>query len=216
MGDSAEMCAVEDRLVHVLELTEELVSLKLELAMVMKQGRFDLATARYSQPVGSTQYDMNMRATTRVIMSRGDVENDGSLTGNKRTVSVGADEGQSTKSTSDSTRFTLVAASSIAGESDYEIRPDTENDTDTVQATQGGLRRRAVQKHDGEPIGMAKESSTKDYQKSFKIAKKKDDPLFWFGALPSVGLRSAQGRFRKAVELSVRIAMLESEIRELT
>ena len=57
----------ERALVRVLELTEELVALKLELGARMKQGCFELASARYSRPVSRTQYDMTMRATTRVL-----------------------------------------------------------------------------------------------------------------------------------------------------
>jgi hypothetical protein len=67
-GEAEDPRAARERaLVRVLELTEELVALKLELGARMKQGCFDLAAARYSRPVSRTQYDMNMRATTRVV-----------------------------------------------------------------------------------------------------------------------------------------------------
>ena len=59
----------ERRVTRVLELAEELLGLRRELEAAMRSGLFDIAAARYSRPscpVSRTQYDLNMRAQTRV------------------------------------------------------------------------------------------------------------------------------------------------------
>ena len=59
----------ERRVTRVLELAEELLGLQRELEAAMRSGLFDIAAARYSRPscpVSRTQYDLNMRAQTRV------------------------------------------------------------------------------------------------------------------------------------------------------
>ena len=59
----------ERRVTRVLELAEELLGLRRELEAAMRSGLFDIAAARYARPscpVSRTQYDLNMRAQTRV------------------------------------------------------------------------------------------------------------------------------------------------------
>lgn len=66
-SDDADPARKERELFEVLELTEELIRLKLALGLKMREGHFDIAAARYSSPhagVSRTQFDMNMEAQT--------------------------------------------------------------------------------------------------------------------------------------------------------
>ena len=62
----------ERRLGRAFELAEELVTLKLALEAELREGRLDIAAARYarpSNPISRTQYDLTMEARTRVRLS---------------------------------------------------------------------------------------------------------------------------------------------------
>ena len=62
----------ERRLGRAFELAEELVTLKLALEAELREGRLDIAAARYarpSNPISRTQYDLTMEARTRVELS---------------------------------------------------------------------------------------------------------------------------------------------------
>eukprot|EP00227_Mantoniella_beaufortii_P018168 CAMPEP_0197603600 /NCGR_PEP_ID=MMETSP1326-20131121/39539_1 /TAXON_ID=1155430 /ORGANISM="Genus nov. species nov., Strain RCC2288" /LENGTH=114 /DNA_ID=CAMNT_0043171127 /DNA_START=288 /DNA_END=629 /DNA_ORIENTATION=- len=76
MGAPRSKCSDEDRereegeLVEVLELSEELIRLKLALGQRMKDGYMSIAVARFTMGGGDRisqwQYDLNMRAQARV------------------------------------------------------------------------------------------------------------------------------------------------------
>jgi|TARA_B110000967_G_scaffold188974_2_gene212302 hypothetical protein len=225
MSGDADGEVQETRLVRVLHLAEQLVALNLELGEAVKAGLFDLVSARYSKPVCAMQYDMNMRATTRIEVACGEPGIGEMQTGTKSfdptagsgeiRDGAGADETRAT-----SFRFTIATARREDG------RKGTTDSVDTFfqngDGNKEGARRRAgkggsvpISKdgHDEQSSSTLKQNQNNSCVKKIK---NENDPLFWFGALPSSSLRDAQRRFVTCVELTARIATVASEIKAMT
>ena len=215
-GEAEDPRAARERaLVRVLELTEELVALKLELGARMKQGCFDLAAARYSRPVSRTQYDMNMRATTRVVTR---VSDDAPAGGTPRGEATPSRSGSAADTARDSgaphRRFEVAASGSTTPRDAAERR-----DTSAVSGDGGGLRRRVATASATTPIGTnAREEEEEKKASRSDVVDGNDgrSPLAWFGAMPPPSLRRARSRFVECVELVAKIATVSSELRAWT
>jgi hypothetical protein len=216
----------ERALVRVLELTEELVALKLELGARMKQGCFELASARYSRPVSRTQYDMTMRATTRVLTR---VSDNASVGGTPR--------GEATPGRSESAADAACASDVLHRRfavATFETRGDdaaAERSGEAVAGERlGGLRRRltttsampSTETHARDEDAFTTDHSHEEVS-SFGVVDASErrvlphrSPLAWFGAMPPPSLRRARRRFAECVELVAKIATVSSELRALT
>jgi len=215
----------ERALVRVLELTEELVALKLELGACMKQGCFELAAARYSRPVSRTQYDMTMRATTRVLTR---VSDNASMGGTPR--------GEATPGRSESAADAACASDVLHRRfavATFETRGDDAAER-SGEADAGerldGLRRRLTTTSampSTETQARDEDAFTTDHSyeevSSFGVVDASErrvtpprSPLAWFGAMPPPSLRRARRRFAECVELVAKIATVSSELRALT
>ena len=210
--------ARERAFLRVLELTEELVALKLELGACMKQGCFDLAAARYSRPVSRTQYDMNMRAITRVVTH---VSNSAPVGGTARDEATpGRSESAADVAFASDVlhhRFAVSASGACADDA-------AERRSEAVSGDGGGLRRRlmtaSVMREEEEACTT---NDARERSSSFGVADANErcaepprSPLAWFGALPPPSLRRARRRFAECVELVAKIATVSSELRAWT
>ena len=214
--------ARERALVRVLELTEELVALKLELGARMKQGCFDLAAARYSRPVSRTQYDMTTRATTRVVT----VVPENAPVG-------GMPRGEASPVRSESAADAAFASNALhrrfavatSGVSPRAGTSAAERRDEAVSGDGGGLRRRLTTASATPQEAEARATNDKACvsASSFGVADANErraepprSPLAWFGAMPPPSLRRARRRFAECVELVAKIATVSSELRAWT
>lgn len=216
----------ERALVRVLELTEELVALKLELGACMKQGCFELAAARYSRPVSRTQYDMTMRATTRVLTR---VSDNASMGGTPRDEATpGRSESAADAACASDVLHRRFAVATFETRGDDAAERSGEAD---AGERLGGLRRRltttSAMPSTETKAARDEDAFTTDHSyeevSSFGVVDASErrvtpprSPLAWFGAMPPPSLRRARGRFAECVELVAKIATVSSELRALT
>ena len=204
--DADDLRAREERRVtRVLELAEELLGLQRELEAAMRSGLFDIAAARYSRPscpVSRTQYDLNMRAQTRVATRE--------------------EPAPETRRDEPPRRvFTIVRE-------DQPRRRDDDDDAGENKPREGPRRRTNASRVDAQEDETPQKETVKAETARTATASARASgssstmrtlapaPVRWFGVCPPPQLRRAESSFRSCVELAARMATVSSEIRALT
>lgn len=216
------MLAKEAAFTELMDATESYLKHREQLSTATKQGVFSIAQAKYSVsgPLGKTQYDMEMEATTKVNILCGqpswsDSEDDAgeegpvpvplfkllSLTHFKSDDSSGSQAGPDSSVESDSAS-TLQQGTDRPGTHSIctsKAAPHTVN-PGNVQARQGASELQAG-------IRQKRGVTTSDHlHQSVNGDNKQKDPLRWFGVLVPPSLRTAQAQFTSAVEHAVDLA----------
>jgi hypothetical protein len=197
----------ERRVTRVLELAEELLGLQRELEAAMRSGLFDIAAARYSRPscpVSRTQYDLNMRAQTRVA-TREEPAPETRLDEPPRRVFqiVRADHPRERDEHDDD----------VAGENKHREGPRRRTNVPRVDAEEDETTQKETEGTETTRTATASARASGSTTTSRTLARK---PASWFGAFPPPQLRRAESSFRSCVELAARMATVSSEIRALT
>eukprot|EP00740_Mantoniella_antarctica_P017484 CAMPEP_0181392318 /NCGR_PEP_ID=MMETSP1106-20121128/26518_1 /TAXON_ID=81844 /ORGANISM="Mantoniella antarctica, Strain SL-175" /LENGTH=235 /DNA_ID=CAMNT_0023513415 /DNA_START=236 /DNA_END=942 /DNA_ORIENTATION=- len=194
--DEDEGSAREERdLLEVLELTEELIRLKLALGGKMREGQIDIAAARYSRPhggIGPTQYDMNMEAQTKLTATTcSRVAEDDLRQGGGEEDSKGGEGGRAQLELG----LGQMTALQVNGSSG------------SVSGNGGGEGDgRAAEGNEGRETGGAAVIPRARPRK----------PVNWFGGMVNPQLRRAEKSFTCAVELVAQIATVSSKLLALT
>jgi hypothetical protein len=214
----------ERRLGRAFELAEELVTLKLALEAELREGRLDIAAARYarpSNPISRTQYDLTMEARTRVELSaRGEdarprarfthfelVDPDAEASPD----AAATDRAASTSPPADERRRVVPRGETTTRS------PDAIETIETIEtsASAEGLRRRGAPT----PSSPRRESEPPEQPTDRVVSsrtRRMRRPVHWFGAMPPPQLRRAEARFRRAAALVAEVATATAELRALT
>ena len=198
----------ERRVTRVLELAEELLGLQRELEAAMRSGLFDIAAARYSRPscpVSRTQYDLNMRAQTRVATREEPAPGTRPDEPPRRVFQiVRADHTRERDEHDD-----------VAGEGENKPRegPRRRTNVPRVDAEEDETTKKETEGTETTRTATASARASGSATTSRPLARK---PASWFGAFPPPQLRRAESSFRSCVELAARMATVSSEIRALT
>jgi hypothetical protein len=208
----------ERRLGRAFELAEELVTLKLALEAELREGRLDIAAARYarpSTPISRTQYDLTMEARTRVELSaRGEDARPRARFTHFELVDPDA-EGSPDAAATD-----RAASSSPPADERRRVVPrgETTRSPDAIEtietsASAEGLRRR------GAPSPSSPRREPEPPEPTDLVSsrtRRRRRPVHWFGAMPPPQLRRAEARFRRAAALVAEVATATAELRALT
>jgi hypothetical protein len=208
----------ERRLGRAFELAEELVTLKLALEAELREGRLDIAAARYarpSNPISRTQYDLTMEARTRVELSaRGEDARPRARFTHFELVDPDA-EGSPDAAATD-----RAASSSPPADERRRVVPrgETTRSPDAIEtietsASAEGLRRR------GAPSPSSPRREPEPPEPTDLVSsrtRRRRRPVHWFGAMPPPQLRRAEARFRRAAALVAEVATATAELRALT
>lgn len=223
---------VEREMVEILELTEELIALKLALGLKMKEGHFDIAAARYSRPhmgIGQAQYDLNMTAQTALVVTRACASDDDARDAGKTETSGNDQNGRAEGlELLPWHRFEVLNTSSDVSATGVD------RDTTLKGSREDGMRRRAtggrvngggeassgaVCATDGcgrEETSSGNERSTGNKRDEETKKVRRRVPLDWFGVMVPLQLRRAEKTFKTAIDLVARIATVSSRLRALT
>jgi len=206
----------ERRLGRAFELAEELVTLKLALEAELREGRLDIAAARYarpSNPISRTQYDLTMEARTRVELSaRGEDARPRARFTHFELVDPDAE------ATPDAAATDRAASTSerrrVVPRGETTRSPDAIETIDT-SASAEGLRRRGAPT----PSSPRREPEPPEQPTDRVVSsrtRRMRRPVHWFGAMPPPQLRRAEARFRRAAALVAEVATATAELRALT
>jgi len=186
---------MDDLCMKFLELSQDLVTRKLELEGWTKQGVLSMSQARNAMggphTVSQMQYpsgDISASVKSVSQESDGDAPLPGKI--NFTLVTAATDE--------------KVAAASKDSGSEMRRRKNVENVNSDLIPGQSTPEKEETAKATGKKL-EAEDSSGKP-------ASSKSDPLKWFGFLVPNSLRQSQKCFQKAVEFSVDCANIQSEI----
>jgi len=207
----------ERRLGRAFELAEELVTLKLALEAELREGRLDIAAARYarpSNPISRTQYDLTMEARTRVELSaRGEDARPRARFTHFELVDPDAeaspDAAATDRAASTSERRRVVPRGETTTRSPDSI------ETIETSASAEGLRRRGAPT----PSSPRREPEPPEQPTGHLVSsrtRRRRRPVHWFGAMPPPQLRRAEARFRRAAALVAEVATATAELRALT
>lgn len=211
----------ERRLGRAFELAEELVTLKLALEAELREGRLDIAAARYarpSNPISRTQYDLTMEARTRVELSaRGEDARPRARFTHFELVDPDAE------ASPDAAATDRAASTSPPADERRRVVPRGETTTrspdaiETIEtsASAEGLRRRGAPT----PSSPRRESEPPEQPTDRVVSsrtRRMRRPVHWFGAMPPPQLRRAEARFRRAAALVAEVATATAELRALT
>lgn len=207
----------ERRLGRAFELAEELVTLKLALEAELREGRLDIAAARYarpSNPISRTQYDLTMEARTRVELSaRGEDARPRARFTHFELVDPDA-EGSPDAAATDRAASTSERRRVVPRGETTTRSPDAIETIET-SASAEGLRRRGAPTPSSprrEPEPPEKPTDRVVSSRTRRMRR----PVHWFGAMPPPQLRRAEARFRRAAALVAEVATATAELRALT
>ena len=216
MPSGSPRADAERRLGRAFELAEELVTLKLALEAELREGRLDIAAARYarpSNPISRTQYDLTMEARTRVELSaRGEDARPRARFTHFELVDPDA-EGSPDAAATD-------RAASTSERRRVVPRGETTRSPDAIEtietsASAEGLRRRGAPT----PSSPRREPEPPEQPTDRVVSsrtRRMRRPVHWFGAMPPPQLRRAEARFRRAAALVAEVATATAELRALT
>jgi|AntAceMinimDraft_12_1070368.scaffolds.fasta_scaffold20405_3 hypothetical protein len=228
--DEDEGSAREERdLLEVLELTEELIRLKLALGGKMREGQIDIAAARYSRPhggIGPTQYDMNMEAQTKLTATTCSrvAEDDLRQGGGREEDSKGGEGGRAQplpwyQFEVVAAAFGGVAHGADGGGEGIRRRAGAGIGTNDGSASNGSSGS-VSGNGGGEGDGRAAEGKEEEGRETGGAAviprARPRKPVNWFGGMVNPQLRRAEKSFTGAVELVAQIATVSSKLLALT
>ena len=209
--------AQEDTFRHTLDLTDTYLQLQNELKIHLKAGYFGLAQARYSLGASKVRAKsialglvLNLKCKSLVLQQVGPAQYDLSMKASRR---VHVDMGGAVP------KFHLSHTASTGSE---RIQPDSAPLQGS--ATMGNAADNAGTSQPAKPALYGEASLAQEFAEKFGLTEEQPlqdepaeqrSPLTWFGFMVPQALRSSQGSFAKAVEVSVKLAELQSAMQTI-
>ncbi|EEH57878.1 uncharacterized protein MICPUCDRAFT_57653 [Micromonas pusilla CCMP1545] len=218
----------EAELLEILELSEELVALKLSLASSMSDANMDVASARIASPfghhaVGPLAFPTDMEALVGVRVTRREADGD----------DAGGDDAAAKQASAATREYEVVDRpprndEGVAGDDEVKKRKDAA----AAGPDGGGLRRRATAAAGAAagigaavaaaaatppPDALARDGPDPDPDPDpdprRRRTRPRRPPASWFnGGVPHVGLTRAAGAYAACVETVARAATVSSKI----
>ena len=215
----------ERDLVRALELTEELVQLKLALGDKIREGTFQFSRQRYARgphAVSESQYNLNsMRATTKIRATPRSID-DVSGASVPRSTTYAFDVVEippepEPEPESEPKRVKDVVDDDGLRRRLPKVKSNHEKFLERMEAL--GLRDQLVEvkpeNTHGAEAGDDESPPPVDYA-ALRRSLGPRKPIHWFGGFPTREMRSAEASFVRCVQLCARVAEVQSELRALT